>query len=122
MVSSSYRKPKTMPVAGSGSQSVQNPDVVELPRQGVVGNTARLRRLKLTTRLVDLDGVEGRGRDHRNQLNRDLAVGHVHRKRLIDGLQPAAGRGDDVEVREHRCAVDRDIEGALAGRGEVQLR
>ena len=56
-------------------------------------------------------------------VNRMAILPAVRRRveRLDEGDVLAAGRGEDIEVAQHRGAVDRDVEDALAGRVPVEL-
>jgi hypothetical protein len=71
----------------------------------------------------NLDSGDGGIVDHRYELNGVLSVRVCIDREFFDHrLVLGAGSGKDIEVRQHLCAIDRDVEYSLAGSGPVVLR
>src|ERR1700735_4945989 len=66
---------------------------------------------------ADLRLVSGSG----SKLNGDLTTGHSDRESFVDSGQGGARSCNNVEVSEHRSAIDGDIEDALSGRGPIDF-
>src|ERR1700691_5704118 len=73
--------------------------------------------------LVNLNGTDlGKVGWSRSELDSDLIIGYGDGESLVDRRQGGTCCCDDVEIREHGRAVDRDIEDALAGCGPIDFR